>query len=105
MPGHRARCEERLPAEEPAPPGEIGVGSNTWYHIPSFASFKVDWFYLNGNNRKECDNAPGQPYVSGNGANGCVKGWFTVALPGPGAIDLGAISPSTSNKLGVQLIR
>jgi hypothetical protein len=82
-----------------------GVGSNTWYHIPSFASFKVDYIYISGNDRKECDKAPGQPFVSGNGANGCLKGWWVAALPGAGVIDLGAVTPSTSNKLGVQLIK
>lgn len=87
------------------PAGQIGVGANTWYHIPSFASFKVDLFYINGNDRKECDNAPGAPFVSGNGANGCVKGWWVVALPGPGQVSPGAVTPNTSNKLGVQLIR
>jgi Flp pilus assembly protein TadG len=87
------------------PSGQIGVGVNTWYHIPSFGSFKVDYFYLDGNDRKECDNAPGQPYVSGNGSNGCVKGWWVIALPGPGSVGLGSVSPSTTNKLGVQLIR
>ena len=86
-------------------PGDIGVGANTWFHIPSFASFKVDWAYINGGDRKECDKAPGAPFVSGNGANGCLKGWWVVALPGPGAIDLGAVTPSTTNKLGVQLIK
>jgi hypothetical protein len=87
------------------PPGDIGVGINTWYHIPTFASFKVDYIYINGNDRKQCDQPPGNPYVNGNGANGCLKGWWVVALPAPGAIDLGAVTPSTSNKLGVQLIR
>jgi hypothetical protein len=87
------------------PAGQIGVGANTWYHIPSFGSFKLDYIYLNGANRKQCDKLPGAPFVSGNGANGCFKGWWQVALPGPGAIDLGTVTPSTSNKLGVQLIR
>jgi hypothetical protein len=86
-------------------PGDIGTGVNTWYHIPSFGSFKVDAFYINGNDRKQCGQAPGAPFVSGNGANGCFKGWWVVALPGPGAIDLQGVTPSTSNKLGVQLIR
>ena len=86
-------------------PGDIGVGTNTWYHIPSFASFKLDAVYISGNDRKECDKLPGQPFVSGNGANGCFKGWWVIALPGPGAIDLGPVTPSTSNKLGVQLIK
>jgi hypothetical protein len=83
----------------------IGDGVNTWYHIPSFASFKLDMVYINGNDRKECNKLPGQPFVSGNGANGCFKGWWVIALPGPGAIDLQAVTPSTSNKLGVQLIK
>ena len=87
------------------PPGEIGVGSNTWYHIPSFGGFLLDYIYINGNDRKECDNAPGQPYVTGNGANGCLKGWWTIPVPGPGAIELGSVSPSTTNRLGVQLIK
>lgn len=87
------------------PSGQIGVGANTWYHIPSFGGFLLDAIYINGNDRKECDNAPGQPFVTGNGANGCLKGWWTVPVPGPGAIDLGAVSPSTTNRLGVQLIK
>ena len=87
------------------PPGQIGVGANTWYHIPSFGGFKVDYIYINGNDRKQCDQPPGSPYVSGNGPNGCLKGWWTIGLPGPGAIDLGDVTPSTSNRLGVQLIK
>jgi hypothetical protein len=87
------------------PPGQIGVGANTWYHIPSFASFKIDAFYISGNDRKQCDKAPGAPFVSGNGSNGCFKGWWVVAIPGPGAIDLGVVTPSTTNQLGVQLIK
>jgi hypothetical protein len=87
------------------PSGEIGVGNNTWYHIPSFGGFKLDYIYLTGANRKACDDPPGQPYVTGNGANGCLKGWWTIPVPGPGAIDLGQVSPSTTNRLGVQLIK
>ena len=87
------------------PAGQIGVGVNTWYHIPAFANFKLDYFYIAGSNRKQCDQLPGSPFVSGNGANGCFKGWWVAALPGPGAIDLGNITPSTTNQLGVQLIK
>jgi hypothetical protein len=86
-------------------PGNIGVGANTWYHIPAFGSFKVDYIYIDGNDRKQCDQPYGSPYVSGNGANGCLKGWWIVALPGAGVINLGAVTPSTSNQLGVQLIK
>jgi hypothetical protein len=85
--------------------GDIGTGTNTWYHVPGFASFKLDYFYIDGNDRKQCDQLPGQPFVSGNGANGCFKGWWVVALPAPGAIDLGSVTPSTTNQLGVQLIK
>jgi Flp pilus assembly protein TadG len=92
-------------AKADCPPGQIGVGVNTWYHIPAFASFKLDFFYISGSSRKQCDQLPGSPFVSGNGANGCFKGWWVVALPGPGAIDLGNITPSTTNQLGVQLIK
>ena len=87
------------------PNGDIGVGANTWYHIPTFASFLYDQIFLNGNDRKQCDLPPGLPYVGGNGSNGCLKGWWVEALVTPGAIDLGPISPGTTNPLGVQLIR
>jgi hypothetical protein len=87
------------------PAGQIGVGANTWYHIPAFGSFKVDAFYLNGNDRKQCDKPPGAPFVVGNGSNACFKGWWIVGLPGPGAIELGPVTPSTTNQLGVQLIK
>jgi len=87
------------------PGSEIGTGINTWYHIPSFASFKLDWAYISGSDRKQCDQLPGTPFVSGNGANGCLKGWWVAALPGPGTINPGAVTPSTSNQLGVQLIK
>lgn len=86
-------------------PGDIGVGANTWYHVPSFASFKLDYIWVDGSDRKKCDQLPGSPFVSGNGANGCMKGWWVVALPTPGAINLGTVTPSTSNTLGVQLIK
>ena len=101
----RARRSRRARPSPTAPPGDIGTGVNTWYHIPSFANFKLDWAYINGNDRKECDKPPGAPFVSGNGANGCFKGWWVVAVPGPGTINPGVITPSTSNQLGVQLIK
>ena len=86
------------------PAGEIGVGANTWYHIPCFASFKIDLFYIDGNDRKQCDNPPGAPFVSGNGANGCFKGWWVCAAR-PRRHRPRPVTPSTSNQLGVQLIK
>jgi hypothetical protein len=85
--------------------GNIGVGANTWYHVPSFANFKLDYIYIDGVDRKQCDQAPGSPFVGGNGANGCIKGWWLVGLATPGAINLGSVTPSTSNQMGVQLIK
>jgi hypothetical protein len=85
--------------------GDIGVGTNTWYHIPTFASFKLDSVYISGNDRKECGKAPGSPFVSGNGSNGCFKGWWTYALVSPGSIDLSPISVGDTRPIGVQLIK
>ena len=102
-------CKSKPPttALSACPPGDIGTGANTWYRIPSFASFKLDAFYISGNDRKQCGQAPGCPFVSGNGARTVAsKGWWVVALPAPGAINLGpGLTPSTTNKLGVQLIK
>jgi Flp pilus assembly protein TadG len=85
--------------------GDIGTGSNTWYHIPTFASFKLDAFFLNGNDKKQCGQLPGTPLGASNGADGCFKGWWVVGLTSPGAINLGPVTPNTSNQLGVQLIK
>ena len=92
-------------AIDDCPNGQIGTGVNTWYHIPAFANFKLDAFYISGGDRKECDQLPGQPFVSGNGSNGCFKGWWVVALPGPGQIGMEDVDPDTRNQLGVQLIK
>lgn len=93
------------PGLEDCASADLGVGTNTWYHIPEFASFKLDLAYIAGDDRKECDKAPGTPFVDGNGTNGCLKGWWIVALPGAGVIELTPVTPSTSNRLGVQLIK
>jgi len=100
-------CKSKPPttARDSCPDSDIGVGANTWYHVPTFASFKLDLFYIDGNDRKECDKPFGTPYVGGNGSNGCFKGWWVTALPSPGAINLKSITPSTTNQLGVQLIK
>lgn len=100
-------CKSKPPGTslQDCPPGDIGVGANTWFHIPQFASFKLDLSYINGNDRKQCDQPPGSPYVTGNGASGCLKGWWVVALPTPGEVGLSAITPSKTNQLGVQLIK
>ena len=100
-------CKQQPPGPTLADcaPGEIGVGRQHLVPHPELRSFKLDYFYIDGNDRKECDKLPGQPFVSGNGANGCFKGWWVIALPGPGAVGLGTVTPSTTNQLGVQLIK
>lgn len=87
------------------PAGEQGVGSNTWYHLPNFVGFYLDHAYIAGSNNTECNSPPGQPYVSGNGSNGCLKGWFVYFLPSPGTVQVKPINPKNPGILGVQLIR
>lgn len=73
-----------------------GSGVNQWYHLPSFAAFRLDYpkgAYTNGNNAAVCD--------TGNGATDCIIGTF-VDYVGLGAI--GDPDP-TSRNFGVQLIK
>jgi Putative Flp pilus-assembly TadE/G-like len=86
------------------PFGQDGVGANTWYWIPTFANFKLDYSYLAGVDRKSCGNAPGSPLMGGNGSDACLKGWFVTALTLPGSIQLGPV-PDSSTPLGVLLIK
>jgi len=92
-------------AQGDCPNGQIGVGVNTWYWIPSFVNFKLDYSYLAGNDRKSCNDIPGSPPTGGNGSDGCLKGWFTIALDSPGSIQLGSVTAGDGKLFGVQLIR
>jgi hypothetical protein len=89
----------------PAPP-LVGVGSHTYYHIVAVLSMILDQSVVNGvgsNPSDPCKNPPGSPYVDGNGATGCLKGWFTQVLTtGPVGIP-DANNPNTV--WGVQLVR
>lgn len=58
----------------PSPP-QTAQGNNTYYHVIGVYGFYLDKAYINGNN-PQCNEAPGSPYVGGNGGTGCLKGWF-----------------------------
>jgi Flp pilus assembly protein TadG len=81
-----------------------GTGSTLQYHITQLHAFRIDVVYTNGNNHPECNSAPGSPYIGGNGANGCFKGWWTEMIL-TGTIDLGDLTVGTDQPLGVQLIK
>ena len=85
----------------PTPP-ETATGNNLYYRITSTVNFVLDHAYIQGNN-PECNLPPGHEPVGGNGATGCIKGWFVNALnPGP----IGLPSGSTPwAAYGVQLIK
>jgi len=71
-----------------------GVGNNTYYHIPWFVGFKLDHSYIQGNNSGVC---------GGNGATGCLKGWFVeLVLTGP--VGQGGAS-HVGGAIGIQLIK
>ena len=80
-----------------------GVGNNTYYHIPYFVGFLLDHAYIQGNNHPQCNQAPGQPPVNGNGSTGCLKGWFVkLVLQGPVGQGPGS---NIAGGIGVQLIK
>jgi len=94
-----------------SPPGTLlgdcttgqGVGNNTYYHIPYFVGFLLDHAYIQGNNDRVCNSTPGQPPAGGNGATGCLKGWFVrIVLQGP--VGQGAGS-NIAGGIGIQLIK
>jgi Flp pilus assembly protein TadG len=81
-----------------------GNGNNLQYHITQLHAFLLDTAYTNGNNHPACNSAPGSPFIGGNGANGCLKGWWTDVIL-TGAVSLGNITVGTDQPLGVQLIK
>ena len=90
------------------PAGESGVGTNTWYHVPSFGSFKIG-LHLHQRERPQAvrQAIPERPYVVRQRCErlpqGLVGRWPCL---GPGAIDLGdGHGRARRNRLGVQLIR
>lgn len=78
-------------------PTSSGNGNGTWYHITTFTYFLVDHADFSGSAKKSCQ--------SGNGSDGCLYGWFVKSLDTPGQLQLGPVTPGTSQPLGVELIR
>ncbi len=81
-----------------------GNGSNFYYHIPKFATFMLDRAYTSGGNPPDCNSAPGAPLSGGNGATGCLKGWFIDYIY-QGPVGPGASGPQDPGAIGIQLIR
>lgn len=108
IPIHDNTCRTDL--ADNAPPSDCpqgdwsGNGNNLYYHIPYWAGFKLDGAYTGGNDA-ECNQAPGSPPAGGNGATGCLKGWFVSIIPAPGPISATPITPGNNAALiGIILV-
>lgn len=109
IPIHDNTCRSDL--DDDAEPSECpqgdwsGNGNNLYYHVPYWAGFKLDGAFVGGAD-PECDQPPGSPAVGGNGATGCLKGWFVSIIPPPGPITATPITPGNNAAvLGIVLVR
>lgn len=110
IPLHDATCDkDDVSGSDPVeacpawPDRWSGTGNNLAYHIPYGVGFKLDGAFTSGNDQ-ECNEAPGNPPAGGNGATGCLKGWFVALLPSPGPLSIGDINPGDPVGTGVLLI-
>lgn len=78
-------------------------GNNLYYHVPDWAFFKLDGAFVGGDD-DECDDGPGSPPAGGNGATGCLKGWFVDIMSAPGRITIGVVTPGAPGMTGVMLV-
>jgi Flp pilus assembly protein TadG len=108
IPIHDNTCRTDL--DDDAPPADCpqgdwsGNGNNLYYHVPYWAGFKLDGAFVGGND-PQCDQAPGSPPAGGNGATGCLKGWFVSIIPAPGPITVGDLDPGDNAAvLGIVLV-
>jgi hypothetical protein len=89
-------------------------GTNSAYHVIRIAAFYLDFISFEGsipnNNQTEpCERAtsptygtPLVPFVTGNGSDGCIAGWFVRYITaGP----VGSLDVYNGEAIGVQLIR
>jgi hypothetical protein len=108
IPIHDNTCRDRPadsdPTCEPLDAEWSGNGNDLYYHIPYWAGFKMDGAYTGGNDA-ECNQAPGSPPAAGNGATGCLKGWFVNIVTSPGSISTGVINPGDPVGTGILLIQ
>jgi Flp pilus assembly protein TadG len=115
IPMFDSTCRDVPSTGLPADCTDPGNGENLWYHIPRFAIFLLDRAYIQSDNNPECNSAPGQPLVGGNGGTSCFKGWFVryvmqgrvgqVQTCHEGDDDEDQATCSEESALGVQLIR
>lgn len=109
VPIHDFSCTDDLadpqPIEDcPSYPAWSGNGDNFHYHIPYWVGFKLDGAFVQGSDT-ECNEAPGSPFAGGNGATGCLKGWFVSRVSVPGPIVVGTINQGDPVALAIALIR
>ena len=89
-------------------------GTGADYHVVRIAAFYLDFISFTGNNpnnnqTEPCERAtsptygtPLVPFVSGNGSDGCIAGWFVRYITaGP----VGSLDVYNGEAIGVQLIR
>jgi hypothetical protein len=114
VPIHDWTCRDPLAHSQPIQdcPGYINGnspdewtsnGNNLYYHIPYWAGIKIDGAYTGGND-PQCNQAPGSPPAGGNGATGCIKGWFVEIVEAPGSVSTGVITPGEPVLSAVVLI-
>ena len=91
-----------------------GGGNNGQYHIIRIAAFYVDYMSYEGSNPNNHQVEPCErttsptygttivPFVSGNGSDGCIAGWFVRYITaGP----VGSLDVYNGEAIGVQFIR
>ena len=86
-----------------------GSGSNAQYHVVRIAAFYLDFISFTNKSDGDCSkpksptyDTPMVPFVSGNGSDGCIAGWFVRYITsGP----VGSLDVYNGEAIGVQLIR
>jgi hypothetical protein len=109
IPIHDYTCEQDHADPEPitacsAHPDWSGRGNSFHYHIPYWVGFKLDGPFVSGSD-SECNQLPGNPPAGGNGATGCLKGWFVNKVTAPGPIEIGPINPGDPVAMAIALVR
>lgn len=105
VPIHDNTCGSKPADTDPVCPGGnwTGEGAGVHYHIPYWVGFKLDGAFTQGSDQ-ECNQLPGGPPAGGNGATGCLKGWFVSKITAPGAVVLGPVSPGGPVALAITLV-
>ncbi len=105
VPIHDNTCGTKPADSDPVCPGGnwTGTGDDVHYHIPYWVGFKLDGAFTQGNDA-ECNQLPGAPFSGGNGATGCLKGWFVSKVIAPGPISTVVINPGDPVALAIALI-